>query len=277
MVEVEKVSDALGTQESDLEADINKAFNCLIDAMKARQEALVKELKTLVSSKQALLAKQKKDLTQMRVILEHNHDFAEFAVKGGSNVALLYSRKVLGTRLHNLNSLKYRQRPLAFPDLKFSMDVDKLCAYFSKIGAAYSHEDMQRKIDHYHNKGANTPRTIALSSRAVTNTKPLTTDSPIASMSALNQRLTTDSHTSSSTTATSSTQGFINLSKQGSLGLPGHQTIRSSNSPYSLNRSQSTTASQQDMIILSSSQTPHQKTATTNNIDQCYEIHATSS
>lgn len=250
IVEVEKVSDALGSQETDIEAEINKAFNCLIEAMKTRQETLVKELKTLVHNKQALLAKQKKDLTQMRVILEHNHDFAEFAVKGGSNVALLYSRKVLGTRLHNLNSLKYRQRPLAFPDLKFSMDVEKLCAYFSKIGAAYSHEDMQRKIDHYHSKGpqSNAPRTIALTSRQPS--KSLSSQSPIESMTAINQRLTTESNM-----ATSTTTPYINLSKQGSLGLPGHQTIRSSNSPnmYSYGRSQSTSSSSQDMIVLSSS------------------------
>ena len=91
--DVEKVSDGLSFQEKELEDQVNKAFNGLINAIKGRQEALVKELKNLVLSKQMLLSKQKKDLTQMKVILEHNHDFAEFAVKGGSNVALLYSRK----------------------------------------------------------------------------------------------------------------------------------------------------------------------------------------
>jgi len=268
IVEVEKVSDALGSQESEIEAEINKAFTCLIEAMKTRQETLVKELRILVTNKQALLAKQKKDLTQMRVILEHNHDFAEFAVKGGSNVALLYSRKVLGTRLHNLNSLKYRQRPLAFPDLKFSMDVEKLCAYFSKIGAAYSHEDMQRKIDHYHSKGPqnNIPRTIALSSRQPT--KGLPSQSPIESMTAINQRLTSEPMATTTTP-------YINLSKQGSLGLPGHQTIRSSNSPnmynYNTHRSQST-SSNQDMIVLSSS---HNKTVTNNDPNHLKKDFAT--
>ena len=259
IVDVEKVSSGLGDQEKELEIQVKKAFDCLISSIKVREEALIKELKTLVLNKQTLLAKQKKDLTQMRIILEHNHDFAEFAVKGGSNVALLYSRKVLGTRLHNLNSLKYRQRPLAFTDLKFSMDVDKLCSYFSKIGAVYSHEDMKRKIDHYNTKttmNSNTPRTMTLSSR--TYNKAITNRSPIESMTAINKRI------SDSTAITSSTT-YINLSKQGSLGLPGHRTIRTSASPissYNINLHRLPSNSNQDMIVLSSS--VHQKTLPNN-------------
>lgn len=246
IVDVEKVSDGLSDQEKELEGEIKNAFDSLINSIKVRQENLVKELKQLVVSKQSLLAKQKKDLTQMRIILEHNHDFAEFAVKGGSNVALLYSRKVLGTRLHNLNSLKYRQRPLAFTDLKFSMDVDKLCSYFSKIGAVYSHEDMQRRIDHYNTKtppSSIAPRTMALSSRSYNNKVH---QSPIESMTAINKRI------SESTAVTSST-AYINLSKQGSFGLPGHQTLRTSVSSPNYNSARLSSTISQDMIELSSS------------------------
>ena len=256
--DVDKVYDGLSLKQNELEETINKAFNGLVNAIKIRQELLVKELKNLVVSKQMLLSKQKKDLTQMKVILEHNHDFAEFAVKGGSNVALLYSRKVLGTRLHNLNSLKYRQRPLAVSDLKFSMDVDKLQSYFSKVGTVYSHEDMQRKIDHYNSKanGNNTPRTIALSSHRSVSGKTIATSkpNPIESMTAINKRIS--EHQSS---ASSPQTKYINLSKQGSLGLPGHQMVRTpssssySNSTQIHKRFNTPTTSVQEMIVLSSS------------------------
>jgi len=267
--EVEKVNNGLSFQGNEIELEIEKAFDCLIDSIKVRKETIIKELKTLVTNKQTLLAKQKKDLTQMRIILEHNHDFADFAVKGGSNVALLYSRKVLGTRLHNLNSLKYRQRPLAATDLKFSMDVDKLCSYFNKIGAVYSQEDMQRKIDHYNSKNnpSNMPRTMTLTSR--TYSKPLSANmnmNPIQSITAINKRI------SESATSVTSSSGYINLCKQGTLGLPNHQTIRSlnspqirnsnspqirnTNSPQNLSSRQHSSSTSQDMIVLSTSPSP---------------------
>ena len=219
IVDVEKVSDGLSAQGTDVETEVNKAFDLLVDAIRRRQQTLVKELKNLIVSKQALLSKQKKDLTQMRVILEHNHDFAEFAVNGGSNVALLYSRKVLGTRLHNLNSLKYRQRPLAYTDLKFSMDVDKLCSYFSKTGAVYSQEDIQRKIDHYNNPKANAAATGRSSvphsgtrGHANYNQSPRQPVTPIEGLNAVNKRLLTEtSHTITSETP------YINLSNSSAL------------------------------------------------------------
>lgn len=250
--EVEKVSSGLSDQGRDLEAEIERSFDSLIASIKSRQSAVIKELRSLVTNRQALLAKQKKDLTQMRIILEHNHDFADFAVKGGSNVALLYSRKVLGTRLHNLNSLKYRQRPLATTDLKFSMDVEKLCSYFNKMGAVFSQEDMQRKIDHYNSKSssATMQRTMALTSSRTygRNTTVTGTQNPLDSMNAINKRITE--------TTTSANAGYINLSKYGSLGLPGHQTIRNNAvSPQNPNiRHQS--QSSQDMIVLSSGTSP---------------------
>jgi len=245
--DVEKVSDGLSSQEKEIENKINHAFNTLILSIKSRQDALVKELHSLVVNKQVLLSKQKKDLTQMKVILEHNHDFADFAVKGGSNVALLYSRKVLGTRLHNLNSLKYRQRPLASLDLKFNLDVEKLQNYFSKVGSIFSQEDVQRKLDNYNSSSTNasTQRSIALTSRILqSNLK-----NPIDSMNSLNKRL---NDTSQPTTK------FINLSKQGALGMPVHQAVRAAakslhNSSSGQRHSMSTTSSQQ-MIVLSS---PH--------------------
>lgn len=258
--DVEKVYDGLTSQEKELEDQVNKAFNGLINAIKIRQESVLKELKTLVVSKQMLLSKQKKDLTQMKVILEHNHDFAEFAVKGGSNVALLYSRKVLGTRLHNLNSLKYRQRPLASLDLKFSMDFEKLRSYFGKIGTVYSHEDMQRKIDHYNSKAggnSNPARTMALSSRVISGKSTQAIKNPLESITAINKRIS--EHQSISSGAPTQ---YINLSKQGTLGLPGHQMVRtpvattgynSSNNSYHKRYESTPTTSSQEMIVLSSS------------------------
>ena len=247
--EVEKVSNGLSEQGHELEVDIEKSFESLIASIKARQSTVIKELRSLVTNRQALLAKQKKDLTQMRIILEHNHDFADFAVKGGSNVALLYSRKVLGTRLHNLNSLKYRQRPLATTDLKFSMDVDKLCSYFNKMGAVFSQEDMQRKIDHYNSKSSvsTVTRTMALASRTYGRTTTVSgSQNPLESINAINKRI------SEPVPSSSNSSGYINLSKYGSLGLPGHQALRSTVSPQTSNvRHQS--SSNQDMIVLSSS------------------------
>lgn len=243
--DVEKVSDGLTSQQKDVEKEINNAFNILIDAIKARQEALIKELQTHVGNKQVLLNKQKKDLTQMKIILEHNHDFAEFAVKGGSDVALLYSRKVLGTRLHNLNSLKYRQRPLATLDLKFNLDVEKLCNYFGKVGSIYSQDDIQRKIDNYSSKntiGHMPPRTIALSSTRF-QARPSHNDS----QGGISKRPVDPSHGNAQ---------FINLKKQGSLGLSGHQMIRTHISNNSNSRHSSTGSSGQEMIVLTSHHKP---------------------
>ncbi|XP_066922859.1 transcription intermediary factor 1-alpha-like isoform X1 [Clytia hemisphaerica] len=249
--DVEKVSDGLSIQEKELEREINNAFNTLIVSIKARQDALLKELNTIVSNKKVLLNKQKKDLTQMKVILEHNHDFAEFAVKGGSNVALLYSRKVLGTRLHNLNSLKYRQRPLAALDLKFNLDVEKLQNYFSKVGSIFSHEEVQRKNDSY----ANTKNTTNLQStmnRQLAQNINRNLQSGVKTAESLNflKRQMEASATNQPPTK------YINLaaSKQ---GLAGHQMVRTAamnNSPSNQQRYSSPSSSAQDMIVLTS---PH--------------------
>ena len=258
ILEVEKVSTGLTEQEAIVEAQINKSFDSLINAIRSRQESVIKELKVIVSGKQALLTKQKKDLTQMRIILEHNHDFAEFAVKGGSNVALLYSRKVLGTRLHNLNSLKYRQRPLAFTDLKFNMDVEKLCSYFNKVGAVYSHDDMQRKLDHYSTKtpsNFSSPHSMPISSRSYSK------NNPIESIAAINKRI--------SDTTCNNTTSYINLSKQGSLVLPGHLALRNNTSPsssFNINAYR-LPSNNQDMLILSSSQQTQGTHSSQNNIN----------
>ncbi|XP_002155989.2 E3 ubiquitin-protein ligase TRIM33 isoform X1 [Hydra vulgaris] len=254
--EVEKVSTGLAEQEATVEAQVNKSFDAMVSAIRSRQESLIKELKVIVSSKQALLTKQKKDLTQMRIILEHNHDFAEFAVKGGSNVALLYSRKVLGTRLHNLNSLKYRQRPLAFTDLKFSMDVEKLCSYFNKIGNVYSQDDMQRKFDHFNTKATNFSSPLSISSSSRSYNK----NNPIESIAAINKRI--------SDTTCNNTTSYINLSKQGSLNLPGHLALRNNTSPSSFNiNAYRLPSHNQDMLILSSSQQNQGMHSNQNNIN----------
>ena len=173
--------------------------------------------------------------------------------------------KVLGTRLHNLNSLKYRQRPLACLDLKFSMDVEKLRSYFSKVGTVYSHEDMQRKIDHYNTKSSNsgTPRTIALTSRLMQGKNTTSKQNPLESMTAINKRIS-ETPSSSSSTPTQ----YINLSKQGSLGLPSHLMVRSSasTSAYNTNyhqRNVAATTSSQEMIVLSSSHTGRPTTLVT--------------
>ena len=147
--DVENVASRLEEKEKDLEKDITKSVESVIKALRHRERVLIAELQGLVQNKLGLLAKQKKDLTQMSTILEHNHDFASYAIENGSDVALLYCRKVLGTRLHNLNSLKYRQRPLAYNDLRFALDVEKLCGYIAKIGTVYSQEDLQRRIEQY--------------------------------------------------------------------------------------------------------------------------------
>ena len=147
--DVENVATRLEEKEKELEKDIMKSFESVIKSLKHRERVLIAELQGLVQNKLGLLAKQKKDLTQMSTILEHNHDFASYAIENGSDVALLYCRKVLGTRLHNLNSLKYRQRPLAFNDLRFALDVDKMCGYIAKIGTVYSQEDLQRRMEQY--------------------------------------------------------------------------------------------------------------------------------
>ena len=147
--DVENVASRLEEKEKELEKDITKSVESVIKALKHRERVLIAELQGLVQNKLGLLAKQKKDLTQMSTILEHNHDFASYAIENGSDVALLYCRKVLGTRLHNLNSLKYRQRPLAYNDLRFALDVEKLCGYIAKIGTVFSQEDLQRRMEQY--------------------------------------------------------------------------------------------------------------------------------
>ena len=244
--DVETVSSGLSVQEKEIENEINKSFNTLILSIKSRQEALVKDLHSTVLSKQVLLNKQKKDLTQMKIILEHNHDFADFAVKGGSNVALLYSRKVLGTRLHNLNSLKYRQRPLASLDLRFNLDVEKLQNYFSKIGSIFSQEDIQRKIENTGNTTTNSSlfgRTVALTSN-----RNQSVNRNSDSLSLLKRTLESSSQQQPSTK-------YINLSKQG-LGLQGHQMIRAAaqNMNNSSGSHRSSPGGGQEMIVLSS---PH--------------------
>jgi len=152
--DVENVASRLEEKEKELEKDITRSVESVIKALKHRERVLIAELQGLVQTKLGLLAKQKKDLTQMSTILEHNHDFASYAIENGSDVALLYCRKVLGTRLHNLNSLKYRQRPLAYNDLKFALDVEKLCGYIAKIGTVYSQEDLQRRVEQLNTKAA---------------------------------------------------------------------------------------------------------------------------
>lgn len=168
--DVENVATRLEEKEKELEKDISKSVEAIIKAIKHRERVLVAELQGLVQSKLGLLAKQKKDLTQMSTILEHNHDFARYAIENGSDVALLYCRKVLGTRLHNLNSLKYRQRPLAYNDLRFALDVEKMCGYLAKIGTVYSQEDLQRRMEQYGmgSKNASSASTNALSSTTST-------------------------------------------------------------------------------------------------------------
>ena len=248
--DVETVSNGLSAQEKEIENEINNSFNTLIASIKSRQEAIVKDLHTTVLSKQVLLNKQKKDLTQMKIILEHNHDFADFAVKGGSNVALLYSRKVLGTRLHNLNSLKYRQRPLASLDLRFNLDVEKLQNYFSKIGSIFSQEDIQRKIDNTGNAATKSTlfgRTVALTSNR---NQSLTRNSD--SLNLLKRTIE-----SAQQQQQQPNTKYINLSKQG-LGLQQHQMIRAAAAQNltssSSHRSSPGGGGNQEMIVLSS---PH--------------------
>ena len=241
--DVENVGTGLEQKEKDIEVEIRKSVEALVKALKHREKVLIAELQGLVQSKLGLLAKQKKDLTQMRAILEHNHDFAKYAVDHGSDVSLLYCRKVLGTRLHNLNSLKYRQRPLAFNDLKFAIDVEKLCGYLARTGTVYSQEDLQRRLDQFGSKssGASTassgqtsnsvarPR-IGNPSHSQVNIPPKLT--PIEALSAVNKRISDSSATPSSTTQ------FIALSS----GKPTAFEIRgqmgsqhSSSKPGSLN------------------------------------------
>ena len=161
--DVETVGTGLEEKEKEIEKEITRSVESVIKALKHRERVLVAELQGLVQTKLGLLAKQKKDLTQMSTILEHNHDFAKYAVENGSDVALLYCRKVLGTRLHNLNSLKYRQRPLAYNDLRFALDVEKMCGYLTKIGTVYSQEDLQRRMEQY---GIGTKNGASTSSQA---------------------------------------------------------------------------------------------------------------
>ena len=243
--DVEKVSNGLSIQEKDIESEINQSFNTLILAIKTRKESLIKDLHSTVMSKQVLLNKQKKDLTQMKIILEHNHDFADFAVKGGSNVALLYSRKVLGTRLHNLNSLKYRQRPLASLDLRFNLDVEKLKNYFSKIGSIFSQEDLQRKIDNPANSATRESLFSRTSSHASNRNATSLSRNPEA-LNILKRSLESSQQPSTK---------YINLSKQ-TLGFQGHHTIRAAtqNVGQPSGPHRSSPASSQEMIVLSS---PH--------------------
>ncbi|XP_065070724.1 E3 ubiquitin-protein ligase TRIM33-like isoform X1 [Rhopilema esculentum] len=167
--DVESVGLGLEEKEKEIEKEIAKSVEAVIKALKHRERVLVAELQGLVQSKLGLLAKQKKDLTQMSTILEHNHDFARYAVENGSDVALLYCRKVLGTRLHNLNSLKYKQRPLAYNDLRFALDVEKMCGYLTKIGTVFSQEDLQRRMEQYGigNKSANASTSASTTASSV--------------------------------------------------------------------------------------------------------------
>lgn len=259
--DVENVASRLEGKEKELEKDISKSVETIIKALKHRERVLVAELQGLVQTKLGLLAKQKKDLTQMSTILEHNHDFASYAIENGSDVSLLYCRKVLGTRLHNLNSLKYRQRPLAYNDLRFALDVEKMCGYLAKIGTVYSQEDLQRRMEQYGigNKSSTASTVAASSHTTATHTNSIPQGprdvrhssnqqgnlkqgvvfnsskaipaklNPIEAMSAVNRRI------SDSTMTTNAPTQYIALSSPGIPHyLPKHNRP-SSNGHYSSN------------------------------------------
>ncbi len=193
--EVEKVGVGLEEKETEIKSEVNRAIEKIIKALRHREGMLVAELQGLVQNKLGLLAKQKKDLTQMKRILEHNHDFAKHAVEVGSDVALLYCRKVLGTRLHNLNSLKYRQRPLAYNDLRFALDVEKMRGYLIKVGTVYSQEDLQRRLEHYGNTKSSASQSFSLSSSSTT-TQAGTSDNSTSTVSSVRAALSSSTRLS---------------------------------------------------------------------------------
>lgn len=139
--DIEKAARGLQEREEVITTEIHKACETLIKAVKQRESVLITELKALVHFKHKLLAKQNKDLRLMQKILQHNYGFTRHVLKSSSDMTLLYSKKQLSSRIHNLLSLKYKVNPVAHSDLKFSMDAEKMASFIGKIGSVITPGD----------------------------------------------------------------------------------------------------------------------------------------
>ncbi|XP_032220533.1 E3 ubiquitin-protein ligase TRIM33 isoform X2 [Nematostella vectensis] len=139
--DVEKAARGLQEREDVITSEIHKATETLIKAVKQRESVLLTELKALVHYKHKLLAKQNKDLRLMQKILQHNYGFTRHVLKSSTDMALLYSKKQLSSRIQNLLSLKYKVNPVAHSDLKFSMDAEKMSSYIGKLGSVITPAD----------------------------------------------------------------------------------------------------------------------------------------
>jgi len=139
--DIEKAARGLQEREEVITAEIHKACETLVKAVKQRESVLVTELKALVHFKHKLLAKQNKDLRLMQKILQHNYGFTRHVLKSSSDMTLLYSKKQLSSRIQNLLSLKYKVNPVAHSDLKFSMDAEKMAAFIGKMGSVITPTD----------------------------------------------------------------------------------------------------------------------------------------
>lgn len=139
--DIEKAARGLQEREEVITAEIHKACETLVKAVKQRESVLITELKALVHFKHKLLAKQNKDLRLMQKILQHNYGFTRHVLKSSSDMTLLYSKKQLSSRIHNLLSLKYKVNPVAHSDLKFTMDAEKMASFIGKIGSVITPGD----------------------------------------------------------------------------------------------------------------------------------------
>ena len=139
--EVDKATRGLHEREEGIADEIHKASETIIKAVKQREGVLIAELNALVHFKHKLLAKQSKDLKLMQKILQHNYGFTRHVLKNSSDMALLYSRKQLSSRIQNLLSLKYKVNPVTHSDLRCSIDTDKFCHVIGKLGTVITPSD----------------------------------------------------------------------------------------------------------------------------------------
>eukprot|EP00794_Sanderia_malayensis_P018213 gene18213-20031_t len=142
---------------------------------------LVAELQGLVQNKLGLLAKQKKDLTQMKTILEHNRDFAKLGT--------VYSQEDLQKRLEH-----YGKMP---PSSSLSQSSLSHTHTSTHTHSSSRHSHDVRSSSHSSSNDNNSNHSSGYSKWTFHNVPPRL--NPIEAMSAVNKRISSESSSSSGT------------------------------------------------------------------------------